>query len=809
MVNPPAQHSTWYSTLPTALRLLRWIAVAFVLLNCVSAIASVEHSRDYGVELVVTIWSAVAAILALYRPMVGALASIVPVLSTLFVGGVGQDVLPLMASIIMMCAVATPRAAVFTVAGAFAYAVATGQDDRTGGRLMLYVAFVGLLVVIGCVVRALLTVSRRTQGRIAAIEAHTMELRLQERSALADELSDLLADGLADQQSTLDEARDETDPGALQTRMAAVERHARESLSQLRGLVSTLRGRGPTPPPTAPAASSQPSLTARAEELEDILVGHGYPTEMVLPPPGARVGDFARRVLGDILLGAAPTMVARTPPGAQCKVTVMISRENVGVELVHPLAPDSSEWESTVSSLPPELQRASDALIATGGTFTVDAEESRWTLRATLPQRLPARQVGTPPTPSDPASDSRTWAISLVAFLRWSAGLVSTVAAVLAAGEAADARASGVGDGDWSNMALWMLLWVALAVSCWRVWPGVGLLIAVLGVSALVSPPVVEWFQPAHVAIMALGALVVAHRRGWWWLILIGWCVYVVGWFWPALSIDVFGALLMSPLLGLGAGFAANHFLQLRDEQLTQLDEAKTHRMRARDEVRNELAGELHDIVAHQLSLLTLQVEAHRHESDPERLRAGLDRIATINQSAQADLGLLLHVMRSAETSTVSGPAADPHWLTPSSATRAAAATLRDAGHTVTVDVDAAADSADATTQKTVTRIIREATTNILRYAPARARCVLSVTCDAESIHVEIVNPLPNQPRRSEHSTGLGLIGLDERVRITGGELTTGVADGSWRVAARLPLATTIDLRPRAEDEAIIARSAA
>lgn len=796
MVNRPVRHDTRRTPASTALRLFRWLAATFIILDAVASLAAPPPpGTSLTVHVVLTLWSAAGGVLALYHPVLGALVSVVPVCSTMFVGVLGQDLLPLMTSVIMVCAMGSPRAALLTVAGAFAYAVATGMGDTSGSRLPMYLLLVAGLAVVGGVVRLLMVVNRRVQGRIDALHAQTAALRVAERVALADELSDLLTDGLAEQQAALSDARDETDPAALQARLAAVERHARESLSQLRGLVSTLRGRGSAASTSAPAASEQPPLSARAEELEDILVGHGHATELILADSEARVGDFARQSLGDVLLGAAPVVVAGAPAGAECRVEVSVGEDTASVGVSY-LA-GSADGDAAV---PPELRRVADALAAAGGMFTTEVVAGRWSLVATVPLRATA--TSTPSSPDAPLV-GRRWEVVLPAVLRGVVGAVAIVMAILTAGQVGVAWAADAA--VWPNLALWCLVWVALAVACWRAWLGAALLVAALGGAALVSPPTSLWFEPPHVAIIALAALVVVRRPGWWWALLLGWGVYVCVWFRGFPGLNEFGAMLVNPLVGLGTGFAAHYFLQVGNVQATRLDEAAVERRRAREEVRRELAGELHDIVAHQLSLITMQVEAHRGHTDPVRLRAGLDRIAAINESAQADLVLLLHVMR-ADAGALGGRTADVGWLTPTGATHAAATTLRDAGHVVVVDVDDAADGADATTRKTVTRIVREATTNILRYAPERARCALRLHCDEQDVHVEITNTMPVVPRRSEHSTGFGLIGLDERVRITGGDLAIGAVDGSWRVAARLPLATTVDLRPRAEDEAVSTR---
>lgn len=816
MVNPTATPRTPPPIASATLRLLRWIVLGFLAINMSSTFLT-PYPTGIPLWLFAGLgaWMTAASVLALYRPQLGALAAIVPIGSTLVVGRYGQDIAPTVIIAATVCALASARAAILTIAALLTYVGALRYVGLDLDGVATYLLLILVPAGIGCVVRGLLAFSRRVQVRISDLEARAVQLRLEERSTLADELSALLSQGLAVQQITLDEARRGTDPAVLRGNLLAVEHHARESLAQLRGLVSTLRGREASTPTTG-----TPTLTASAEEVEDLLVGHGHPVVLDVPASEELVGDFTRRTLGDVLRRAGPLVAAQAPPGVECVVSVSVAADMVTVELAHPLGDqpmaDDAAALGDSARLSASLRHDQEAVLAAGGTFSAGTQGDGWALRAALPQRASAVAPGGRVPAGDASRPGLGRVVLRVGLLRWGAALVLVVGTVLLAGRASAALHTG--SADWPTAALWALLCAALAVACWRVRPAVPLLALVLLLGLVASPASPVFAQPPHVAGIALAAILCAGHRRWVWAILLGWTAYTILWFRGELTLDSFGAMLVSPFLGIALGLPAHHFLQLRVEQQRQLAAADWHHRQAREEVRHELAGELHDIVAHQLSLITMQVQAHRGDASAERLLAGLTRIATINQSAQADLALLLHVMRSDAPSPVvpapgspspgSPSSGDPSsavgWLSPSSAIRAAAATLHDAGHVVALDVNNAADLADATTQKTVTRVIREATTNILRYAPELSPCALRLGCDEHTIQLEITNPMPEVARRSEDSTGLGLIGLDERVRITGGTLTAGPAAGQWRVAASVPMVTTVDLRPRPEDVAAL-----
>lgn len=87
-------------------------------------------------------------------------------------------------------------------------------------------------------------------------------------------------------------------------------------------------------------------------------------------------------------------------------------------------------------------------------------------------------------------------------------------------------------------------------------------------------------------------------------------------------------------------------------------------------------------------------------------------------------------------------------------------------------------------------RIVQEALANVIRHAPG-ARTRISVTSDGAHLTVLVVNDRAEQPDSplETSGTGHGLVGMRERVRLTGGTLDTGpLPDGGFRVAARLPL---------------------
>ncbi len=116
---------------------------------------------------------------------------------------------------------------------------------------------------------------------------------------------------------------------------------------------------------------------------------------------------------------------------------------------------------------------------------------------------------------------------------------------------------------------------------------------------------------------------------------------------------------------------------------------------------------------------------------------------------------------------------------------------LDESGRRVRVDIDPSADRLDAATAGTLGRVVREASTNILRYAPAGASCRVLVTTAGAGVRLEVASELGAERRASDYSTGRGLAGLAERVQRAGGEFRAGRVGGEWVVTAQLPRGRT------------------
>ncbi|MET8004814.1 sensor histidine kinase [Nonomuraea glycinis] len=218
---------------------------------------------------------------------------------------------------------------------------------------------------------------------------------------------------------------------------------------------------------------------------------------------------------------------------------------------------------------------------------------------------------------------------------------------------------------------------------------------------------------------------------------------------------------------------------------------------RARQAVAGErarIARELHDIVSHNVSLMTLHTGGVRMMlgDDPghERERALLTGVERAGREAIEELRLMLGMLRAP-----GGTGAEPY---PAGLDRldALVAQVEEAGPAVRTRVEGEARPLPPGLDLSAYRVIQEALTNALKHARA-TRIDVTVTHSPAAVTVEITDDGPPSGAKSGPGGGLGdggegghgLIGMRERVAMHGGELSAGpVPGGGYRVRARFPL---------------------
>jgi signal transduction histidine kinase len=248
-------------------------------------------------------------------------------------------------------------------------------------------------------------------------------------------------------------------------------------------------------------------------------------------------------------------------------------------------------------------------------------------------------------------------------------------------------------------------------------------------------------------------------------------------------------------LLVLLGPWAAARGLRHREDRARRLGAALEHERahfegriaQAVEHERAAIARDLHDVVAHGVSVMVVQVGGARMQLAENRELAArsLLQVEDAGRQALADLRRMLGVLRSPDT-----PHAEPHpglaHLT-ELVERTGAAGLE-----VHTCVSGSLDELPAAVDISAYRIVQEAVTNVLKHGHAeRATLRIDVTGRQLSITVHDAGPT----RRSHDKPGLGLVGIRERVAFLGGQARMGPdGSGGWEVAVTIPLTGASDV---------------
>lgn len=254
-------------------------------------------------------------------------------------------------------------------------------------------------------------------------------------------------------------------------------------------------------------------------------------------------------------------------------------------------------------------------------------------------------------------------------------------------------------------------------------------------------------------------------------------------------SVNVGGLIFFGMLFGVpwSVGRMVYH---RREREVALVDRAdlleREQEQRSRAAVADErrrIARELHDVVAHAISVVVVQARGGRRllDSEPEEARGAFDTIERTSSQALAEMRRLLGLLRDDDEQLALAPQPSLALLD------ALAEQVRASG--LPVEIERVGDPVELRpgVDLSAYRIVQEALTNALKHAgAARARVV--VRFGERDLELEILDDGPGGANGP--GSGHGLIGIRERVAVVGGEVQTGPrVEGGFAVTARLPYA--------------------
>jgi signal transduction histidine kinase len=243
----------------------------------------------------------------------------------------------------------------------------------------------------------------------------------------------------------------------------------------------------------------------------------------------------------------------------------------------------------------------------------------------------------------------------------------------------------------------------------------------------------------------------------------------------------------------LGAAWVLGWMLARRDHSIQEARaraaEAEQEQRRAAEEAvaleRARVTRELHDVVAHGLTVLVVQTVAAQediqHGAAPETVLSRLSATEQVARQSLGELRMLLGMLHEVD----SGPAPEPEGGL--AGVTALVDQLRGTGLRVRLDVTGTPTDLGPGLDLTVYRVVQESLTNVVKHG-AGGEATVSLSFDGDRVGVTVLSDLPAAARSRAPGAGRGLAGLRERTAMYGGEFDAGPDGGRFRVRCSLPV---------------------
>jgi signal transduction histidine kinase len=255
----------------------------------------------------------------------------------------------------------------------------------------------------------------------------------------------------------------------------------------------------------------------------------------------------------------------------------------------------------------------------------------------------------------------------------------------------------------------------------------------------------------------------------------------------PAEAVATYVVFAAAWILGDRIGARRTYLKELEESAARHERDREEHARRAAAEEQARIARELHDIIAHNVSVMTVQAAAagDAFETQPGRAREALGSIESTGREALTELRRLLGNVDSNDGPSAFSPQPGLDGL------GTLVQQVRAAGLPVELSVEGRPVELPPGIDLSAYRIVQEALTNVLKHAEASKASVL-IRYGSEALEVEVVDDGRGAAADGRAEPGRGIIGMRERAALVGGDIRVGPAPaGGFAVHARIPLEET------------------
>lgn len=260
----------------------------------------------------------------------------------------------------------------------------------------------------------------------------------------------------------------------------------------------------------------------------------------------------------------------------------------------------------------------------------------------------------------------------------------------------------------------------------------------------------------------------------------------------PAWGVALFVGLALALLAAYGIGTAFRRATSARHQSRRDLGEMEQHHRESVAAERKSIARDLHDMVAHDITIIAMQSRAAQMKNTEGAYREAVEIIGDSSRAALNDLRRMLSLLQDDDTASHEGD----HYGTASEldlrqGCEFFAQRLQGLGITVNTTIAGDLETVSRSVSAALYRMLQECTTNVAKYAGDSATCWVEITVGEDHVQMRVTNTLEAQvaghhradgARSGWNHSGAGLIGVRDRAAAFGGVATAGDHGSVWTV---------------------------